>query len=190
MKQLNKLSIRHAELNDIEGILAVFEQNLLSNKKSDSSNNFQEQGFLAFGLSFEDIKREILDYKSTIALVAEVNNKIIGFTLGNDFKMKCPSWQTSMSIVDSAIKTLIKNRIFYHDYIARSPGEGGVGKKLFASLMKKAAEYNYPYILCEIAEKPYMNKASISFHERFGFKRIGTINKNELVLGIYLLKIK
>lgn len=184
---MTDILIRNAELNDIHGILAIFEQNLLANKTN--NHHLQEKGFLAFGLTYEDIKQEILDHNHTIALVAEINNEILGFTLGNDFKIKNPGWKSNMQLENDSIETLTSNRIFYHDYIARQLNSKGVGKKLLTTLIKKAVTQNYSYILCEIAHKPYLNKASVAFHEQFGFKCIGTINKNHFTLGVYLLKI-
>jgi L-amino acid N-acyltransferase YncA len=41
-------------------------------------------------------------------------------------------------------------------------------------------------VVCKIVHQPFENKISISFHEKFGFKKISEIAEKDYVAGIYL----
>ena len=53
-------------------------------------------------------------------------------------------------------------------------------------LINEAKSKGYKYIICEILEKPITNRASIDFHQRWGFKKIGQVEESHLTWGLFL----
>lgn len=186
---MESYSIRIANLNDVPGVLNVLEENMLTQEKIELLDDMENKGFLTFKLTSKEVEQSISDDENTTVLVAQSSNEIIGFTLGYNLHHKIPDWSAHVKVDNSTMEILTKHRIFFHDYIARVRNTSGIGKKMLERLVKEASVRGYQYIVCEIAQHPYRNKASIYFHEQFGFNCVGTISKDSTVLGIYLLKI-
>jgi hypothetical protein len=80
----------------------------------------------------------------------------------------------------------IKTKTFYHKQIVKKAGVKKVGEKLLLAMFEESKRRGYEKIICRIVQRPFFNQASISFHEKFGFKKIGEMSEYEIDLGIYL----
>lgn len=183
----DNIILRNASSSDIDGIIEVTIETLLANQSETS--NLCKYGFLINSLSSDEIENSILDKNDSIVIVAEKNNKIIGFTLGCNCKKLDVVWGKNLKIEDETLFILEKKNVYFLNYIARLRNEKGCGRHLLKQLIHVAKLKHYDYIICEIAQKPIMNNTSIKFHEHFGYKNVGHIKKVGFTFGVNLLKI-
>jgi predicted GNAT superfamily acetyltransferase len=53
-------------------------------------------------------------------------------------------------------------------------------------MFDEARSRGYEKVVCKIIHQPFLNQASISFHEKFGFEKISEITNQWVTAGIYL----
>ena len=73
-------------------------------------------------------------------------------------------------------------KLFYHKQIVKNPDAKNIGKKLLFAMFDEAKKRGYLHVVCRIVHAPFFNQASVSFHERFGFKEVGKMEKIHEVL--------
>ena len=177
--------IRSANTNDIPAIIAIMEQHFIHQKAAMDKDTLESVGFLIHGFSESDIREAIADEKNHIVLVATENDAVIGYVLNYDLK-KLNDWMVDLQSTSEYLAILTGKKVFYHRHIAKIPHKKGVGKKLLQSLMNEAVLRNYDYIVCQILQKPYQNRASVKLHEALGFFQIGVVEEEEYTFGVYL----
>jgi len=112
--------------------------------------------------------RELLSM-SSLVLVAKTNNEIIGFVVC----LEAGAAYTSLNykyISKKAKKFVYIDRIAIKNQHRRS----GVGKSLYEIIFNYSEEFELP-IYCEVNTKP-KNQASLDFHKKIGFFKIGSKN--------------
>jgi len=82
-----------------------------------------------------------------------------------------------------------EKKIFYYSQIAKKPNSKNVGKQLALAMIDEIKKRGYHYVVCKIVHEPIKNEASITFHEKLGFKCIEEIDQENYLCGIYLKKI-
>jgi L-amino acid N-acyltransferase YncA len=162
--------IREAIVSDIPEIMTILQENLLSNLSHLDQNSLESRGFIIFGFNEYDLKKMIEDKKNFMVLIAQECQQIIGYTICFDDK-------------DSPQKLL------YYKHIAILPNKKGVAKQLMQAIIDKAYKSYYQGIICHIALYPIKNCVSIAFHEKYGFKLLSTIQKEEIQFGLYKLDL-
>ena len=112
--------------------------------------------------------RELLNM-SSLVLVAKTNNEIIGFVVC----LEAGAAYTSLNykyISKKAKKFVYIDRIAIKNQHRRS----GVGKSLYEIIFNYSKKFELP-IYCEVNTKP-KNQASLDFHKKIGFFKIGSKN--------------
>ena len=112
--------------------------------------------------------RELLNM-SSLVLAAKTNNEIIGFVAC----LEAGAAYTSLNykyISKKAKKFVYIDRIAIKKQYRRS----GVGKSLYEIIFNYSEEFELP-IYCEVNTKP-KNQASLDFHKKIGFFKIGSKN--------------
>ena len=112
--------------------------------------------------------RELLSM-SSLVLVAKTNNEIIGFVVC----LEAGAAYTSLNykyISKKAKKFVYIDRIAIKKQYRRS----GVGKSLYEIIFNYSEKFELP-IYCEVNTKP-KNQASLDFHKKIGFFKIGSKN--------------
>lgn len=184
------MRISLATRKHIAGILSVQKERLLKYKKR---KNLGRQGFLIYPKSQKWLQRAVADKRSSIVLVAREGETVAGYILAYDLKKWLslkPEWEKGLKLQPKIWETLNKRKVIYGDHIARKKGYAGVGKNILMEFFRIAREKGYEFMAAEILEKPVKNIASISAHQKIGFKRAGTVfDKNNLVWGLYLKKL-
>jgi predicted GNAT superfamily acetyltransferase len=195
-----RIEAQYASSNDIQGILSVQEENLLSkiapDLLSDQGSQIDEdvekigsRGFLIHALTEEELQRLICDRENIILLVTRENNEVDGYVLAYDinaWKTFKPEWEKIVKVPEDIAEFLGKEKILYLRHIARKGSAKGKGSKLMERLIKEAQSRGYKYIICEILEAPITNRASIEFHQKWGFKKVGQVIENRLTWGLFL----
>jgi predicted GNAT superfamily acetyltransferase len=198
-----RIETQYASSNDIQGILSVQKGNLLleiapdvfsllkqgSKINEDVVKEIGSRGFLIHALTEEELQRLISDRENIILLVTKENNEVDGYVLGYDinaWKKFKPEWEETVRVSEDIAELLGKEKILYLRHIARKGSAKGKGSKLMEMLINEAKSKGYKYIICEILEKPITNRASIEFHERWGFKKIGQVEEGHLMWGLFL----
>lgn len=210
-KEQPVLDIKEAETEDIAGIISILKENLLPREILDREKrgpylkntgkkieDFSEKGFLVKAFSEEELKNIIQDRENHITLIAQENDNIVGYAMTYDLKdwrKHNPDWEKLIEFIDKEEgKLLEKENILYFRHIATKQFSKikGVGAKLEYKIFFEAKQKGYEEIIGEALEHPIENKASLDFHKKIGFKKIGTIKEfeNELVWGLYKKDLK
>ncbi|MFV5695319.1 GNAT family N-acetyltransferase [Flavobacterium sp. LB3P122] len=145
-----EIKIRPAVFADIDTILEIVNHEILH---STSNYDYEPRDFETQKLWFED-KLE----KNLPIIVAEFENGAIGFASYGPFRQKIGYQFT----VEHSV------------YVAQEFIGKGVGKQLLAELIRLAKEQDYHVMIGAIDAE---NSGSIAFHEKFGFKVVGTIRE-------------
>ena len=90
-------------------------------------------------------------------LIAELNNKVIGYAYASKYRSR------------SAYKYTIEDSV----YVSPNSIGKGVGKALLKSIVQKCASLGYRQMIAVIGGSD--NHSSINLHERCGFYQIGTM---------------
>ena len=176
-----------AELADIRGIFAVMDQNLLAKKEVLDTTLLEQTGFLIHGFTREEARAAILDRENFVFVVAKENENVVGYATGSDIKTLKPVFQEKLASISEEVQTAISTgRVFYYRHIAKKKGAVGIGKDLAPILMEYIRAAGYSHMVCQIAHDPIRNQASILFHERQGFRCVGTAPDGERRFGVYL----
>ena len=145
-----EIKIRPAVFADIDTILEIVNHEILH---STSNYDYEPHDFETQKLWFEG-KLE----KNLPVIVAEFENGAIGFASYGPFRQKIGYQFT----VEHSV------------YVAQEFIGKGVGKLLLAELIRLAKEQGYHLMIGAIDAD---NSGSIAFHEKFGFKVVGTIRE-------------
>jgi L-amino acid N-acyltransferase YncA len=144
------IKIRPAVFSDIDTILEIINHEILH---STSIYDYEPRDFETQKLWFEEKQSQNLP-----VLVAETENAAIGFATYGSFRQK------------EAYKFTIEHSV----YVAEEFIGKGVGKLLLAELIQLAKEQGYHTMIGAIDAD---NSGSITFHEKFGFKTVGTVRE-------------
>jgi len=175
------MNVRRAELGDMPAIMEVINQNLISLKES--HDQLESTGFLIYPHTLAELESFIRDRENYEVLVAEVNNKSIGYSICCELQMM-PNLQAHLSSLPD-MRSVVQLKALYLKQIAKAEGTIGVGSILMDSILKRVTEENYYAIVSQIAHLLVRNTKSISFHEKFGFSLVSTIEELHGVTGVY-----
>ncbi len=179
----NSIITKAAQHQDIEQMMAICEQNLLTtNCQKFTAVDFSQKGFLLTRLTFENAKKMIDDEKNYFLAVAKNDDEVLGYLIACDIE------KSGINLPKAVLSAqeITNSKIFYHKQIAKKLTAKGVGKKLLLAMCEQARKRGYEKIICRIVHAPFYNQASISFHQKFGFKKIGEMQENKIALGIYI----
>lgn len=193
MSKSELLQIKPAEYSDIEQVIAVCSENLVSvNREKFSDEDFSKRGFLIRKMTPEEAKEMIDDQENHFLHVAKNGDEILGYLSGCDLKKTPLDLQEKVFKAQELQDYIAKNgeKVFYHKQIAKRVNAKNVGKKLLFSMFAEAKNRGYGYVVCRIVYQPFYNEISIAFHEKFGFKKIGEMEDNGAQLGVYLKDLR
>lgn len=156
MEKKDNIKIRIAKLEDAKKLLDIY-------------TPYIEETAITFEYSVPSIE----EFKNRIShtlnkypyLVAERNNKILGYAYASPFKER--------AAYDWAVETTI--------YVDKTMEKMGIGKILYDSLEKVVSAQNIlnlnACIACPIIEDEYLTKNSVAFHEHLGYRLVGEFYK-------------
>ncbi len=171
-----------AQHSNIPQMMAVCAQNLVKNNRDKfTDEDFSKNGFLIVQLTEELAKQFIDDPKNYFAHVAKNGEEVLGYLTACDVTKSGINFE-----IVPAFEKIKNEKIFYHKQIAKKPDAKHVGKKLLFSMFDEVKSRGYKYVICRIVHAPLYNQASITFHERCGFKEVGSMEENGAKLGVYL----
>ncbi|MDX2082993.1 MAG: hypothetical protein SFV53_03290 [Rickettsiales bacterium] len=184
---MSQINIRKAKHSDIDQMIEICEQNLVENNLTKfSAEDFSKKGFLLTRLTSENAKKMIDDRKDFVVLVAENKKEnsyeILGYLIGCDIKKS----QIDFPSETIAKKNLAAAKTFYHKQIVKKTATKNIGKKLLSAMIEMVKDKKYQQIICRIVHQPFKNEASIIFHEKFDFTKIGKMSHAKITFGIYL----
>lgn len=182
------LKITFAKNEDIQGILNVFNELSISNRKNILTD---KNGFLVYPITKKDLEK-VIKNKKDLLLVAKENSKVIGYLLSYDIdewiKLK-PNWKPSLNLKKRYIDTIFKSKTHYFRHIGRLSGYKGVGLKLENKMYEILKKRGYTLSIAEIAKFP-RNIVSEKVHKARGYKEIGTIEYGDSIIwGVYIKAI-
>jgi L-amino acid N-acyltransferase YncA len=146
-----KVQIRSFEIKDTQSILEIINYNILN---STALYDYKIR-------NFEDQKKILEDKinKGFPVIVAESDGKLIGFGMYSEFRFR------------EAYKFTVEHSVYvFPDEMGK-----GIGKLLLIRLIELAKAQGLHTMIGVIDSE---NKSSISFHEKFGFKNVGTIKES------------
>ena len=149
MLNLYSMHLRPFTVNDSQGILNIY-------------SKYVEQT----AISFEYETPDIAEFESRLRLisntypflVAEGNNKILGYAYANRFRGR----KAYDFIVESSV------------YVSKDAKQKGIGTALYSLLFNELKEKTIKEVVGVVT---LPNNASCKFHERLGFKDAGTIKR-------------
>ena len=161
------MHIRKAIESDFERIAELHNFWSLRNLGTNLHN-----GFLLLETTIEKIRG--LNSPENIILVAVANDEVVGYLLA----VKRPELLDSLNWSESLKNTISEQP---HHHISEMAVDekyikGGVGRKLYAELIKQSCADHFS---AYVATAPYRNQASISFHEKIGFRSVATFHSKD-----------
>lgn len=183
---MSQVIIRSALKGDINGILEVQNELLLSDKRE----NAEKKGFLIYPVKSEELEDVIISGLNII-IVAVCENKIVGYGLTYDLKEWMKVKKEMHIEADGLVKKhLLKDKILYFRHIVRKENFHGVGERIEAEVYQQARREGYRFVVGEILEKPISNERSRDVHIRRGFGKIGQVSYgDEKLWGLYEKKL-
>ena len=109
-------------------------------------------------------KHKVEDYP---IIVAEKNEEVLGWASLSKWSEK------------EGYKYTVKNSV----YVDSENRNKGIGKKLLEKIISKARKRGFKNMIALITEG---NEVSIILHERFGFEKVGTLNKAGYKFGKFI----
>ena len=183
MSQDQAFKISLAQYFDIDQMIAICEQNLVENNREKfAAEDFSKKGFLISRLTAFDAKKMIDDQKIFFVCVIKDGEEVLGYLTGCDVG-EC---KTKFFEDVPSLEKIKNEKIFYHKQIVKKPNATKIGKKLLFAMFDEAKNRGYSHVICRIVHAPFCNETSISFHEKFGFQKIGSTEENGVILGVYL----
>jgi len=186
-----------ATLEDAQGIINAFKQNLIEIREIDEISKKQieeleEEGFLRKEVNIVYYKKLIEDPNTEIYVAKNSTAKIIGFASIHRKKYNIINVRDvigNFSYKNERTKDLLLNEdkeFAYLDQVSILPEykRKGVGTAIF---QKSLIAINTP-IVAFIVEKPLFNKASIYWHEYNGFE-FSAINNSEYKGKVFKFQI-
>ncbi|WP_058485704.1 GNAT family N-acetyltransferase [Defluviitalea phaphyphila] len=141
------ITIRKAEDRDIEAMMDIYNYYVLNT-------------CVTFDLEKKDIQNRKKWFETHNEnypiIIAEYKNKVVGYACLSSFR------------------PLYNNTVENSIYIHRDYKNIGVGSLLMKELIKIASKLNYHVIVAVIEQD---NEESIKFHEKFGFKYMGSLKE-------------
>jgi L-amino acid N-acyltransferase YncA len=175
--------ITQATNEDINQMIEICAQNLVeTNRQKFGRDDFAKKGFLLSRLTFENAKKMIDDEENYFVCVAKNGDEVLGYLIACDLEKSEINFSAEILNQICAAK---KGKIFYHKQIAKKLGSKNVGEKLLLAMFDEARRRAYAQIICRIVHRPFLNQASIFFHQKFGFKQVEKMLEGENELGIY-----
>ena len=146
-----KTNIRQYQIEDTQSILDIVNHNILHSTALYDYNprSYEQQK----AILTEKIKKKFP------ILIAEIENKVVGFALYSEFRYR------------EAYQYTVEHSV----YIDHQYQGNGIGKLLLQKLIEMAKEQNLHTMIGVIDSE---NKDSIQFHEKFGFKTVGIIKES------------
>ena len=181
MNQL-EIKVKAAEIRDIPEMVAINAAHLMANKSEKSRLN--QSGFLIVKLTADDVERMILDEENFVVLVLKKKEEVLGYLIACTIANTENFFQEALAKIPELQNSQTKP--FYYKQIAKKIGEAGVGKSLLLALENEARKRGYSHLVCRIVHQPILNEASISFHQKSGFKLVSTFSEEQITAGIYL----
>lgn len=169
-----------AGYQDIDSIVEICRQNLLSNKKSDKVS---KQGFLMSEMT-KDYAKNMID-RGDVILVAKRDKIICGYLTAGDLKSEDTNFYDEVLKING----LGNAKIIYHKQIAKSLNEVGVGKNLLLTMFDEARIRGYSHVVCKIVLHPFYNQASVNFHEKSGFVKMAELQEVNRMVGVFVKKL-
>ena len=189
MSKSEILQVKPAEHSDIEQVIEVCAENLVStNREKFSDEDFSKHGFLIRKMTPEEAKEMIDDKENHFLHVVKNGDEVLGYLSGCDLKKTPLDLQEKVFKAQELQDYIKKNgeKVFYHKQIAKRVSAKNVGKKLLLAMFEDAKDRGYGFVVCRIVYQPFYNEISIAFHEKFGFRKIGEMEDNGALLGVYL----
>lgn len=177
-----------ATYENIPAILEILHNNLFTKKHAPTLQSLENEGFIYFSFSKHDLK-SWLDDKDYLVFVCHENDKIVGYAIGCDLDKLTQQMRASFITLLESVGEFAKHKIFYHKQVVTNHANAGIGTLLMKELFKQVKQRGYDHIICVISQQPYRNTKSINFHEKLGFKEIGTIQDHHAIDGFYLKQL-
>lgn len=175
-----------AKYSDIAQMIKVSGEVLVkTNRAKFSDEDFAKQGFLIVQLTEEVARKFIDNSQNHFACVAKEGEDVLGYLTSCDVKESGIIFSEEMP----EFKQIKDQKIFYHKQIARRPGTKNIGQKLLLAMFDEVKKRGYSHILCRIVHAPFYNEVSVVFHQKFGFRKIGEMEDNGAMLGVYLKEL-
>ena len=153
-----EIIIRDATVNDIESLLSVYAPYV---ENTAVSFEYEVPSIDEFRSRFEKITK-----KYPYFLAEDSNGKVLGYTYYSEFKDR------------EAYRYSVETTI----YLAKEACGRGIGRKLYEVLEKAAKAQNITNMNACIAtcktEDEYLTNRSYYFHEKMGYKLVGTFNNS------------
>ena len=153
-----EIIIRDATVNDIESLLSVYAPYV---ENTAVSFEYDVPAIDEFRSRFEKITK-----KYPYFLAEDSNGKVLGYTYYSEFKDR------------EAYRYSVETTI----YLAKEACGRGIGRKLYEVLEKAAKAQNITNMNACIAtcrtEDEYLTNRSYYFHEKMGYKLVGTFNNS------------
>lgn len=184
----NNFTVESASIDDIPGIIAVLEENLLINKDKSAIGHLEKSGFLVVRHSQEALRNWIEDKKNQIVLVCKEDQEVVGYILGCDLTAHALKMQAKVAEFQLLRDISMTHPVLYHKQIAIQSNRKGVGAKLLQAFFALAATKGYHHIVAFIVHEPVLNKVSVEFHQKHGFEYIGLVQIDDMKAGAYLKK--
>lgn len=149
--------IRLARLSDAEDMLEIYGPIVTETATSFETENRSKQEF----------QNRITTYGTKAPwLVAEINNKVIGYAYATEHRnRKAYQWNQEVTV-----------------YVHQDYRKKGVARKLYSQLLEMLTAMNYSKAIAVIT---LPNDASIGFHQSLGFKPIGEMKNIGFKLGAW-----
>lgn len=181
--------VKAASYADIEQILRICEQNLVNNNQKLSTKDLSQRGFLLNKLTEDQVRKMVDDPENFLVLVLKKSDEVLGYLIACDISKTEKEFQEKIYHFPELKKPIGENsdgRLFYYRQIAKKIGEKKVGEKLLLVMFEEAKKRGYGQLFCKIVHEPFYNVVSAHFHQKFGFEKIGVIEENGGVRGVYL----
>ena len=184
-QHFKNMKITHAELSDLDQVFEVCAQNRVANNREKfTDEEFAKNGFLMTQLTKERLEKMLADPQNYFLSVAKEGEEVVGYLAGYD-ATKIGQVFLDNNPIPEEMKS---KKIFYYKQIAKKPGTKNIGGQLIVNMFDEVKKRGYFCVVCHIVHKPIYNQASISFHQKFGFKEIGSVEEKEnaVKMGVYL----
>lgn len=175
---------------DFDEILKIQESITLEN--IENKENIERKGFIVNPLTKEELGNLIKNPERTHSVVYRKNGiqtYAIGFDIGL-WKELRPYFfeQTNLN------EEFEFNDSDYHLIVGSTGKEAGSGMNISREFFKQVKEKGVEFVSGNIAEKPYLNKASVVIHKRLGCERVGEVTQDKdgqtYTYGVFVKNLK
>lgn len=183
-----RTTVHFAQKQDLIGMLAILNINLISDKKIHRINKKQVEanGFLVGPFTADEIATHLVSTENHIILVAREEDLVTGYLISYDLCRVSDGLYKEFTSFPEIDKVQDKKKILYYRQVAKLPGKENIGSKLLQKMLDEAKEKGYEMVVCRVVHKPFQNKISIAFHKKFGFKFLGLVQNGDMTLGVYM----